>query len=228
MNKNYVEMLRKGKLTLIASLPQNDPELARYAWENGADVVKVHINVEHRASKTIFRSFRAEYENLKEILMDAKGPVGIVLGGDLESAERDFPYVLDAGFDFMSQYIHHTPASVISSERITKMLAPDYSYSIDEICQISKLSDVLEASVMHPEAYGTRLNGRDLLYYSLIAANTDIPVVVPTQKNILPEELGILQSTGVKGIMIGAIVTGKEKETVSKAVYSYKDKILSL
>jgi hypothetical protein len=154
--------------------------------------------------------------------------VGIVLGGDVESAERDFPLVLDAGFDFISQYIHHIPASVISAEGILKMLAPDYSYSMEEIGQISKFADVLEASVMHPESYGTRLNARDLLYYNLIAANTDIPVVVPTQKNILPQELRVLQSTGIKGIMIGAIVTGKKNETVSKAVYSYKDKILSL
>ena len=38
-------------MTLIVSLPVNDMELARLAWENGADFIKVHTNVFHNASK---------------------------------------------------------------------------------------------------------------------------------------------------------------------------------
>lgn len=228
MGEKYIDMLKNRGLTLIASLPVNDPGLARCAWENGADVVKVHINVEHRASKTLFKSFAEEQDNLLRIIDEAKGPVGIVLGGDAASAERDLDQAVKAGFEFVSLYLHHTPVSVVSACGIIRMLAPDYSYSMDEIREVSGYADVLEASVMHPEEYGTRLSARDLIYYRRIVNNTDIPVVVPTQKKILPREIKALKDTGVSGIMIGAIVTGKEKETVARAVYSYKNAILGL
>lgn len=228
MKEKYINMLENRSLTLIVSLPCNNPKLARCAWENGADAVKIHINVEHRASKNSFKSFSEEYENIAQILNDAKGPVGIVLGGDAVSAERDLNSVIQHGFEFISLYAHHTPLSVVSARGITKMLAPDYSYSMDEIRGISKYADVLEASVMHPEEYGTRLTVRDLLLYRNIVSNVNIPVVVPTQKYILPQEIRELKDIGIKGIMIGAIVTGKEKETVERAVCTYKNCILSL
>lgn len=227
MKENYIDMLKSKKLTLIASLPANDPYLARCGWESGADVVKVHINVKHRASNTLFKSFAEERDNLMQILSEAKGPVGIVLGGDPDSAGRDLNNVIEAGFEFVSLYAHHTPISVLSSG-MTKMLAPSYSYSMDEIACLSKYADVLEASVMHPDDYGTALTVRDIMLYSRIVSCTNIPVVVPTQKRILPDELNVLKDTGIKGIMIGAIVTGKERETFKKAVYTYKNSILRL
>ena len=50
----YLKMLENPKMTLIMSLPKNDPALCRAAFEAGADAVKVHINVEHRASGSRF------------------------------------------------------------------------------------------------------------------------------------------------------------------------------
>jgi hypothetical protein len=42
---------RKERPTvLIASLPRNDPALAQAALDGGADVVKVHLHLQHRAS----------------------------------------------------------------------------------------------------------------------------------------------------------------------------------
>lgn len=130
MKKNYIDLLRSKKMTLIMSLPVNDPVLARVAWENGADVVKVHVNVEHRASKTLFKSFAEEKDKLNEILQSAQGPCGIVLGADTVSALRDFPLAAEAGFDFWSLYAQHVPAELLQDSSLAKMIALDSNYKI--------------------------------------------------------------------------------------------------
>lgn len=228
MGESFLEMLKAARLTLIVSLPRNDPELAVCAWENGADAVKVHVNVCHRASKTSFKSLKEEYENLKQILSDAKGPVGIVLGGDTESADKDFEASLDMGFNFISLYIHHTPVKMLASKHPVKMLAADYTYTTEEIGVLSSIAQVLEASIIRPEEYGTLLNARDILHYKRLIIQADMPVVVPTQKRVWVDDLALLNDTGINGIMIGAIVTGTENETISRAITNFKEHILRL
>ena len=47
----FVQLMDQRKFTLVVSLPSNDLELAKAALEGGADAVKVHCNVWHRASE---------------------------------------------------------------------------------------------------------------------------------------------------------------------------------
>ena len=75
---NYLSILNQKRPALIASLPGNRLDLAKAAVECGADVVKVHMNVQHRASGLHFGTFEEEKETLQEILSVAKGPCGIV------------------------------------------------------------------------------------------------------------------------------------------------------
>jgi hypothetical protein len=51
------EIFKTKKMVLIASLPKNDPALAKAAAAGGADMLKIHLNVEHAASGTKFGSF---------------------------------------------------------------------------------------------------------------------------------------------------------------------------
>ena len=51
---DYLQLFETRKLVLIMSLPCNEPALCRAAFESGADAVKVHINVDHRAGGTHF------------------------------------------------------------------------------------------------------------------------------------------------------------------------------
>ncbi|MEG0691469.1 MAG: hypothetical protein RR444_00085 [Oscillospiraceae bacterium] len=228
MNK-YMDLLKNKNMTLIMSLPANDPELARVAFEYGADVVKVHINVEHRASKNHFRSLDEERKNFSEMLTNANGPMGIVLGGDTVSAQKDLQKAEDIGFSFAALYGHHLPVSVLQSTKLMKMMACDYTYSIDEIKRFKKIGvDVLEASIVHPEGYGDILNGRDILKYQMLCEESGLPVVIPTQRKVDSSELSTLHSVGVSGIMIGAIVTGKELETIKRTVCDFKEAILKL
>ena len=44
---DYLSVLNQRRPALIVSLPGNRVELARAAVECGADVIKVHMNVQH-------------------------------------------------------------------------------------------------------------------------------------------------------------------------------------
>ena len=63
---------------------------------------------------------------------------------------------------------------------------------------------------------------RDLLKYQAITRLVDVPVVVPTQRVILPEEVKQLVRAGVRGIMIGAVVTGKTEQGIAEAVRAFR------
>ena len=64
---NYLSILNQKRPALIASLPGNRLDLAKAAVECGADVVKVHMNVQHRASGLHFGTFEVDKETLQEI-----------------------------------------------------------------------------------------------------------------------------------------------------------------
>ena len=221
-------MLEKNKMSLIMSLPENRPEWSNAAFAAGADAVKVHMNLKHHASGNGFgrlAEFRAAFE---EMLDGAKGPMGIVPGNSLENIELDIDELINSRFEFLSFYTHHLPARVWGCPK-QLMAACDYSYTLDEIGAFAGCGvDVVEASIVPPDEYGTRLSFRDLVKYRGIVECCHLPVVVPTQRLILPEDIKGLANAGVKAIMIGAVVTGKSEETIVAAVKAFRNAIDSL
>lgn len=229
MNNNYTNMLNKHNMTLVMSLPKNDPKLSQIAFDYGADVVKVHVNVNHRASKNSFATIADEAASLKQMLLEARGPMGIVLGDNPITARSELSSAIKMGFSFVSLYGHHMPVDVLKSPEVAAMFACDYTYDIDEIRQLDEIGvDVLEASIMHPDVYGEALTARDLANYRKLAKNTELPIVVPTQKAILASEVSALHETGVKAIMIGAIVTGQTEEQIKRVICDFKEAIIKL
>lgn len=222
----FIEMLKGGMFPLVMSLPANDPDLAEAAWEAGADVVKVHINVHHHASGHWFKTFDEERPVLEEMLRTARGPMGIVLGGDPESALRDFAKAEEAGFDFLSLYGQNAAGRILRHTGMSRMIAPDCTWSEGEIAGLQRAgADILEASVMDPDSYGQPFNARDAAKYARIASLTDLPIVVPTQHQILPEDVEVLRRAGVSCVMIGAVVTGREKKTIYETVKAFRQAI---
>jgi len=47
-------------------------------------------------------------------------------------------------------------------------------------------------------------------------------VIVPSQKRIRPEEVPLLAGAGVKAVMIGTIVTGKEAEEIEEVTARFR------
>ena len=221
----YLAMLKEKKLTLIMSLPANDPALCRAAFEAGADAVKVHINVDHRASGTHFGRLAEEREALETMLEGRHGPMGLVIGGSLEAAGLDAAEAAELPFAFHSVYAHHLPVWAPRGQAAL-MAACDSSYSMELIAGMGPLGvDVCEASVIPGNEYGQGLSLKDLLLYRQIAETAGIPVVIPTQRAIRPEEVSALIRCGVKGLMIGAVVTGKTEQTIAAAVTAFRKAI---
>jgi hypothetical protein len=220
-------LLKTKNLTLIVSLPENNYDFARTAWENGADAIKVHINVFHNASQNVFGTLEENKETFERIIKDSPVPVGIVIGMDTKVAEPLVEEVIKMGFDFISLYGHHTPVNLCNRDDVSNMFALDYSYSIEEIRGIANsfVADILELSVVHSTEYGQRLNGRDLAKYQQISEISKVPTILPTQRLVYPSDIKALVRCNLKGLMIGAIVTGKTLATLSSSVSSFRKEI---
>ena len=228
----YLKLLNEKRLTLIMSLPYNDPALCKAAFEAGADVVKVHINVHHHASGTHFGRLAEERPALEEMLAHRRGPMGIVLGGSMEAVVLDAEDVRELPFSFYSVYADHIPAWVagrIDKEKAALMAACDSACPMELIASMPGAgADVVEASVIPGDEYGQPLSFRDLMKYRAIVDATKVPVVVPTQRAIRPDEVGTLARCGVKALMIGAVVTGKTEESIISAVNAFRKAIDSI
>ncbi len=225
---DFIRMLNEKTLTLIMSLPKNDPALCEAAFEAGADVVKAHINVEHRASGTHFGPLAEELPALSAMLERRRGPMGLVLGGTLEAARRDMAAAAALPFSFYSLYAQNVPPALLAGSTPV-MAACDSAYSLDEIAEMGPCgAQILEASIVPGEEYGSRLSMRDLLRYSAIVRRSGLPVVVPTQRLITPEDVPALVKAGVRGLMIGAVVTGRDPDGVQRAIRAFRAAIAAL
>ena len=225
---DLINELNKKKISLIVSLPENNIELAKAALLAGADVLKVHINVEHRASKTRFGSLDEELDTIRKIISFCKEqnkPIGIVAGGHDKIPMTEIEGILNEGFNFISLYDKHMNPLILN-KNIYKMVAIDDNYKLEYVKSYDELPiDILECSIMKPETYGDELTVREILQYQSIRSTTRKPIVIPTQRNITPEQALILQVMGINAIMIGAIVTGKTQEDIYRNTLKFRETI---
>ena len=217
----------RDRPVLVVSLPRNEVQFAEAAQAGGADAVKVHINVHHHASGTVFGSLREEQEAL-EAIVQVGLPVGIVPGADTAMASPDDMQKLDQmGIDFFDAYVHQMPAAMLQIEtQMSRMIALSHRQrrAAFSLGPCAAWCDLIEASIIEPDGYGQPLTVADLCDCAAICtAYPDIPVLVPTQRRIMPDELPILTNCGIRGIIIGAVVTGDEPATVEQTTRRFAD-----
>jgi len=209
----FADLIADRKFTLVVSLPSNDLALAKAAMEGGADAVKVHCNVWHRASGHTYGSYTENREFIRQLIaLCGDVPVGLMPGtSEAFITEAECRELEEMGLSYVSAYSHHLPCFMMESEKLTNAVAIDPAYS-DSTLEAVRASDieVLEASIVPGEDYGKDLFYSDILRYAGIAQKTGKPCVIPTQKKIKPSEVKHLYKAGCKAIMIGAVVLGKE------------------
>ncbi|MDR2759511.1 MAG: hypothetical protein LBB78_09025 [Spirochaetaceae bacterium] len=206
-------LLRENKFTLVVSLPENRIELVEAALRGGAQAVKVHVNVWHRASGHIFGTFAENRSFLKEMVRVCAGvPAGLVPGADeafVTIEERDEIQAL--GIDFISSYAAHLPGYMLDAPKLSRMAAIDSAYTQNTLDGVNVYPpDVLELSIQPGTEYHKKLSYGDILRYADISSKVKIPTLVPTQKWMVPEDVRHLYAAGCKAVMIGAVVMGKE------------------
>jgi hypothetical protein len=215
------------KMGLIVSLPWDSYDLAKKVWEAGADAIKVHINVYHGASQHQFGSLEDNRAEFEKILKESPVPVGIVPGQNTMVCEQQIDNVVAMGFDFISLYCHHMPASLVARHDISKFFSVDPSYSLEEIKMIaqSPLSDMLEMGFTTNESPENRLNARDIQWYREICSVAKCPTILPTQHMVYPSDVKLLHEIGVSAIMIGAIVTTNDVDKIVEKTKEFRKAI---
>lgn len=233
MHLDYKEMICSGKMSLVVSLPANDLELAKAALRGGAQALKVHLNVWHRASGNTFGTFQQQKGFLQELIALAKDvPVGLVPGADEAFiTEEEMHSLEEMGIKFFSCYSDNLPAFLVYSKKIRHMVAIHNNYDgrILNGVRCSPLIDVLECSIMPGESYGSPLVYSDVLRYADVVDKTGKPVLIPTQKKIRPSEVRALYDAGCKAVMIGAVVMGeKTPAECERATAAFREAVEAL
>lgn len=219
--------LRTNDFTLLVSLPRNDVHLAQAALRAGAQGLKVHLNVEHFASGTRFGSFEEEKENIARIAeaaREADAPVGIVPGaGGAFASEDEFAQLAAMGVDFFDAYPFDAPPWALTQRHLDVMLAA-YAGGPDDIMMFLERAGMTmcEASIVPHEEYGRELSALDIARYCQLAQSLETPVIVPSQKKVAPRDVPALKQAGVRGLLIGAIVTGREPESIEIATRAFR------
>lgn len=219
------KLLEEKKMTLIVSLPENNLELAKAALSEGADAVKMHVNVEHRASGNKFHSTEAYMEVFQQIRAEYSGPLGIVPGGSFQDIQQsEMNLLTQIGFDYFSIYANHMPSWMMKLNTIEKTFAIPANYSHDKLGLVNRLGiTALEASIIPGEEYGSPLTFQDILTYGSLVDKMDVPVLIPSQRSLVEDDLSLLHQVGVKGVMLGAIVVGQTVESIKEKVSSFKN-----
>lgn len=226
MANSLIEILNKNKFSLIVSLPSNDIEIAREAIKNGADAIKTHVNVSHKASGNNFGTIEENREFLTKLVEEFDCPIGIVPGDKIEKiSEADIKLLEEIGVTYFSIYADDCSTFLLDSQ-LEKTVALSYNYHLEEIRQLDKVGiQAFEASIIKGEEYGTLLNVNDLIAYSSITEVCPIPVIIPTQRKVLPKDILALYKTGVKAVMTGAVSIGKDKEGIGKKISEFRKAI---
>ena len=232
------QQLINHDFTLLVSLPANDIELARAALRGGAQGLKVHVNVAHFASGTRFGSWLEERAVIAEIVQLAQeynASVGIVPGATSTdengehlafATEDEFADMAQVGLDYFDAYPADAPAWTTQQKHLDIMMAAYHGGTIDELRVLESLGMTLcEASIMPHEEYGKPLSARDLARYRALCSEIGSPVIVPSQKKLAPRDIPFLQRTGARGVLIGAIVTGRESQSIEDATRAFAQEI---
>lgn len=226
---DFLKLLNEEKITLIVSLPKNEIKFADAAIRGGAQALKVHINVSHKASGNSFGNMNEEMKKLGEIISLCKDkglPIGIVAGGDDNIPMEEIKQAIDNGFTFISLYDKHMNPLTLEEKDLYKMVAITDEYDLQWVKSYDSLPiDALECSIMDPDTYGKPLTVREILQYQSVRNSTKKPIVIPTQRAIKPEQVRILSNMGINGIMIGAIVTGNDERGLYETTKKFRDAI---
>ena len=218
-----IELLQNAP-ALIMSLPANDPELARAALNGGADALKVHIRVHHAASGTHFGTLEEERERLRRIIELFPGPVGIVAGAETPATPLEMAELRRMGIDFFDLYASHMPAWMWRLQGMARTVALEADYTVHQAIALENLgADLIEAAIIPHDGYGKPLTVADMIAYRDLHDTVDLPIIVPTQRAIRPEEATLITTEcGIQALMIGAIVTGATPREIEAAVKAFK------
>lgn len=228
--KTLTQTLQDNPFSLMVSLPQNSPQMARVALDEGAQILKVHLYCQHFASGTNFGNWNQEKEailEIAELCHKAQVPLGLVTGEEEQPSDLDWQELLQSSISFWDLFAHYaSPQQFDRAQGWQSMVAvgPDFDPPLLKALELMGV-DVIESSIIPRTSYHTPLHLGDLGHYRRLRESTSLPILIPTQKQVQPEELHSLQAIGANGITIGAVVTGLEVDSLAQATRHFAQAI---
>jgi hypothetical protein len=213
------DLLAERRPLLIVSLPSNSQDFARAAIEGGADAVKIHCNVTHRVTKKTYAPWVEVKDTAAALCSSLPGAVGIVPGDTAMASPAELDEMADVGLSFFDAYIERLPTYATRS-RLLAMYSLGHSARLETARYLKGIgAQAVEASTVDASEYGAPLSALDLANYREIVELSGLPVFVPSQKRITPADCAELLALGVRGIILGAVVTGEQiggyRETIA-------------
>ncbi|WP_449536263.1 hypothetical protein [Ferdinandcohnia sp. Marseille-Q9671] len=220
------ELLDRHTMPIIVSLPENRLDLARAAIRGGADALKFHINVAHRASGNTFQDIEHYVDIFQEIREEFSGPMGIVLGDQIEQVvQADTKHLRELGFGYYSLYPTHIASTTLLQTDLEQTVAITDDFTTEMVKALSSFPiDAIELSIIKKEEYGQALNGKDLVTYKMMRDCTKLPLIVPSQKRLVPEDLKLLKEIGINAVMLGVVTTGQTPTSIYESISHFTNK----
>ena len=158
-----------------------------------------------------------------ELAQGEGASVGVVPGANGAFASPDdFRELAQIGVDYFDAYPFDCPAWALAQSDLDVMMAAFHGYDLSEFAGLEPLGMTLcEASILGHDDYGKALTARDVARYAALCNALHVPVIVPSQLKIEPGDVPALRKTGARGLLIGAIVTGREAESIEAATRSF-------
>ncbi len=228
-SKKILDLADPKKFLLIADLFSNNSDLARAAEEAGADAVILHLN-ESPAQGARFGGLEIEEDSIKECLDGAKVPFGLAVGDARLLTSDEWERCVALGFSFVNMFAHHMPTFVWKDERISKIASLGPGYILEQIRAIAEFKEfaAFVASFTPMQGFGSNLNVLDVTTLKLIMGLAKKPVLFPTQKLVRMEDIAMLRSLGLRGIIVTSISYGNSADTLKETLKDFKCTIASL
>ncbi|MDC9823772.1 hypothetical protein PRN20_08505 [Devosia sp. ZB163] len=206
-----------GQLPVLVSLGRHDLDLAKAAVDAGVFGLKFHLNAYHRASGSTFGTF-AEERPFIEALAKLGKPMLVMSGQETQPSLDELEALADYGVEGWNIYLKHVQPHMLQS-RLKPILALDSESGQSDIDAIRAIPGAMvEASIGRFAEYGQPLNDADLARFAEIVRMSGRPVIAPSQKKFTPADVPGLRQAGIGAILLGAVVTGLDAASLSRAV----------
>ncbi|KFL29443.1 hypothetical protein JP75_21040 [Devosia riboflavina] len=220
----FYQALTSGAYPIIVSLARHDLDLAKAALDGGAFALKTHLNAYHRATGTTFGTFEQERPFFEQ-LAKLGCPLLVMAGQETVPTASEMDALADLGFEGFNVYIDHMRPHLLQS-RLRPMPALSSTSTPEDIAEIAAVPGcIIEASIMEFGRYRTSMTDADLARYAEIAAAVDVPVIVPSQLKLTPQDGLRLKAVGLAAPLLGAIVTGETPRSMGQSLQAWRDHI---
>ncbi|MCP2369653.1 L-alanine-DL-glutamate epimerase-like enolase superfamily enzyme [Agromyces terreus] len=176
----------------------------------------------HRASGHSFGPWNDERANIDQIL-DLGLPVGLVVGSGDRVDVRTIRLAAERPFAYFDLYASEMPDEYVDAcGTVAPMVALGPDDTPEDAARLERAGvRAFEVSTLRPELYGSPLAESTLERIRAIRASVSVPLVVPSQHRLRPDDVAVLLGAGADAVLLGAVVLGHDTSSISEVLPSF-------